>query len=313
MATIAKKNGKHQVQIRKVGQPYHCKSFTYLADARQWALKIESKFERGEQPYTLSANVKFDNLADRYAETIIPQFKSAKREVSRLRLMQARMGNISIASMTNTFFAEYRDNRLKKVSPQTVKHEINIVRRVIKHATQEWGLVLPLGIPSVRLPKLPRGRSRRISDDELQRIKHRLSPVVSDLVDLALETAMRRSELLAICSAHIDWDCRHLNIHETKNGISRTVPLTLKASSTLAKYSNADHCFRIAPDSVSQAFRRAVKAEAILGLTFHDLRHEAITRLFEKGLSIPQVAGISGHNDYRMLARYTHLHPVKLE
>ena len=71
--------------------------------------------------------------------------------------------------------------------------------------------------------------------------------------------------------------------------------------------------FVLAPDSVSQAFRRAVKAERISDLTFHDLRHEAITRLFEKGLSIPQVAGISGHSDYRMLARYTHLHPIQLE
>jgi len=313
MATITKKNGKHQVQIRKVGLPYYCKSFTYLADARQWALKIESGLERGEQPSTLNGNVRFNHLAERYAETIIPQFKSAKREVSRLRLMQERMGNISVESMTNSFFAEYRDKRLKKVSAQTLKHEINIVRRVIKHATQEWGLVLPLGIPSVRLPKLPKGRSRRISEDELRRIKHHLSPMMADLVDLALDTAMRRSELLAICSSDIEWDYRRVNVLETKNGNNRTVPLTLKAASILAQYSHSDGCFVIAPDSVSQAFRRAVKAEAILGLTFHDLRHEAITRLFEKGLSIPQVAGISGHNDYRMLARYTHLHPVNLE
>ena len=313
MATITKKNGKHQVQIRKVGLPYYCKSFTYLADARQWALKIESGLERGEQPSTLSANIKFNHLADRYAETIIPQFKSAKREVSRLRLMQERMGHISIESMTNSFFAEYRDKRLKLVSAQTVKHEINIVRRVIKHATQEWGLILPLGIPNIRLPKLPKGRSRRISEDELRRIKHHLSPIMADLVDLALDTAMRRSELLAICSSDIEWDYSRVNVLDTKNGNSRTVPLTLKAASILAQYSHSEDCFLIAPDSVSQAFRRAVKSEAILGLTFHDLRHEAITRLFEKGLSIPQVAGISGHNDYRMLARYTHLHPVRLE
>jgi len=313
MATITKKNGKHQVQIRKVGLPYYCKSFTYLADARQWALKIESRLERGEQPSTLTANIKFNHLADRYADTIIPQFKSAKREVSRLRLMQERVGHISIESMTNSFFAEYRDKRLKLVSAQTVKHEINIVRRVIKHATQEWGLILPLGIPNVRLPKLPKGRSRRISEDELRRIKHHLSPIMADLVDLALETAMRRSELLAICSSDIEWNYCRVNVFETKNGNSRTVPLTMKAASILEQYSHSEDCFLIAPDSVSQAFRRAIKAEAILGLTFHDLRHEAITRLFEKGLSIPQVAGISGHNDYRMLARYTHLHPVKLE
>ena len=124
---------------------------------------------------------------------------------------------------------------------------------------------------------------------------------------------MRRSELLAIRSSDIDWDSRRLNVPETKNGSSRTVPLTHKAATILSTHSHASLCFRLAPDSLSQAFRRGVKAEGITGLTFHDLRHEAITQLFERGLSIPQVAGISGHSDYRMLARYTHLHPVELE
>lgn len=124
---------------------------------------------------------------------------------------------------------------------------------------------------------------------------------------------MRRSELLAIRSSDIDWGRRRLKVSETKNGSSRTVPLTFKAATILSKYSHAVLYFRLAPDSLSQAFRRAVKAEALIDLTFHDLRHEAIIRLFETGLSIPQVAGISGHNDYRMLARYTHLHPVDLD
>jgi len=202
---------------------------------------------------------------------------------------------------------------LNKVSAQTVKHEINIVRRVLKHATQEWGLVLPHGVPSVRFPKLPKGRARRVSEEELQRIKQHLSPMTVDLVDLALETGMRRSELLAIRSSDIDWDSRRLHILESKSGSGRTVPLTSRAITILTKYSHQQCCFCLAPDSLSQAFRRALKTECIAGLTFHDLRHEAITRLFEKGLSIPQVAGISGHSDYRMLARYTHLHPVELE
>ena len=226
--------------------------------------------------------------------------------------MQQRVGRISIARITNVFLAEYRDARLQQVSAQTVKHEINLVRRVLKHASQEWGLVLPHGLPGVRLPRLPRGRTRRVSTDECDRLKKHLSPVMQDLVDLALETAMRRGELLAICPRDIQWDRRRLIINETKNNHSRIIPLTPLAAEILTDNSTTMPCFTIAPDSLSQAFRRAVKAECIANLTFHDLRHEAITRLFEKGLSIPQVAGISGHSDYRMLARYTHLHPVQL-
>jgi len=313
MATIFKRKGKYQVQIRRVGQPFRAKSFSYLADAKHWALKIESGLERGEAPSRINLKVEFNALANRYAETIVPHFKSANRELDRLRLMQKRVGSVSVGQMTNSFFAEYRDSRLKKVSVQTVKHEINIVRRVLKHAVQEWGLVLPLGVPSVRLHKMPKGRSRRLTTDELSRIKKRLSPLMKDLVDLALETGMRRSELLAVSSTDIEWESRRLKVIDSKNGSSRIVPLTLCAYEVLSRAKVTGRSFALAPDSVSQAFRRAVKAERISDLTFHDLRHEAITRLFEKGLSIPQVAGISGHSDYRMLARYTHLHPVQLE
>ena len=141
-------------------------------------------------------------------EAILPHLKSAQRELNRLRLMQQRGGRISIARITNVFLAEYRDARLQQVSAQTVKHEINLVRRVLKHASQEWGLVLPHGLPGVRLPRLPRGRTRRVSTDECDRLKKHLSPVMQDLVDLALETAMRRGELLAICPRDIQWDRR---------------------------------------------------------------------------------------------------------
>jgi integrase len=115
---------------------------------------------------------------------------------------------------------------------------------------------------------------------------------------------------LAIHREDIDWDRCWLTVPVTKNGVPRVVPLTDSALTVLNRYPSKDRLFAIAPDSVTQAFSRACRRAGINDLRFHDLRHEAISRLFEQGRSVPEVASISGHSDYRMLARYTHLQPA---
>ncbi len=124
---------------------------------------------------------------------------------------------------------------------------------------------------------------------------------------LAIETALRRSELVRIQARDIDWNRQLLHVPITKNSVPRLIPLSKRALSILQSASSQTYLFPIAPDSISQAFRRACHRAGIQNLRFHDLRHEAISRLFEQGHSVPEVANISGHSDYRMLARYTHL------
>ena len=208
--------------------------------------------------------------------------------------------------------ATYRDHRSSEVAPQTVKHEINLVRRVIKLAIAEWGLGLA-EVPYVRLPRLPSGRDRRLPSEEITALLNCLGDQMKDIVSFALETAMRRSEILGIASNDFDAQSKTVTLRDTKNGRSRTIPLSCTALEILNRRTEDGAIFTMQPDSVSQALRRACNKLQINDYRLHDLRHEAISRLFEKGLTVPQVAAISGHQDYRMLARYVHLHRFELE
>ena len=314
MATITRRVGKYQVQIRRQGYPSRSKNFTYLADAKKWALKIERDLELEPQlAPDVGRKFTFFELADRFDQVVINGLKSASRERSRLRLMKNRLGDVPISMINAQYLASYRDARTDLVSSQTIKHEVNLIRRVLRFGIQECGLRLAEGIPTIRLAKLPRGRSRRLQDGEYDQLIANLSAEMRDVVDLALETGMRRSELLQLTPEHVSVTNRLVRVVDPKNGVDRNIPLTGKAYKIVCARLAGAKVFSLQPDNVTKSFLKACRAAGIAGLRFHDLRHEAISRLFEKGLSVAQVASISGHSDYRMLARYVHLGPVNFE
>ena len=312
MANIRRRAGKFQVQVRKKGYPPAVKTFTKYLDAKQWLTQTQHRIASGRRPEQLSADIQFDQLLERYIQTHIPKLKSPKQELSLTRRVSGRLGRYACSAITNATLATYRDHRSSEVAPQTVKHEINLVRRVIKLAIAEWGLGLA-EVPYVRLPRLPSGRDRRLPSEEITALLNCLGDQMKDIVSFALETAMRRSEILGIASNDFDAQSKTVTLRDTKNGRSRTIPLSCTALEILNRRTEDGAIFTMQPDSVSQALRRACYKLQINDFRFHDLRHEAISRLFEKGLSVPQVAAISGHQDYRMLARYVHLHRFELE
>ena len=136
------------------------------------------------------------------------------------------------------------------------------------------------------------------------------NPWLLPIVQLALETAMRQGELIRLRWEHIDLNRRTAHLPDTKNGESRTVPLSTTAVRVLRALPRSLHgqVFPgVTTEAIKRAYIRAVRRAGIEDLRFHDLRHEATTRLFEKGLNIMEVASITGHKDLRMLRRYTHL------
>ena len=109
----------------------------------------------------------------------------------------------------------------------------------------------------------------------------------------------------------VDVDARTLGIREAKNGHPRTIPLSSAAVAVLEgcrspEATYGDLVFGVSPNAVRLAWEHMRRKAGLEDLRFHDLRHEAISRFFEKGLSMPEVAMISGHRDPRMLFRYTH-------
>ena len=224
-------------------------------------------------------------------------------------------------------FVEHRDMRNKQVSAGTVIRELGLLRAIFETARNEWDIPLHENpLVKVRKPRQPESRTRRLEDDELETlIKVNLKcqdDWLTKCILLAIETGMRRGELLNVRKCDLDFKARVLKIPHTKNGFTRTIPLSSTSLSIFKArlkqlcsdnqrlFEITGNAFRLAWERCKQ--RAAKKIPTILELRFHDLRHEAISRLFELGLSVPEVALISGHRDPRMLFKYTHLKPENI-
>lgn len=316
MPTIRKKGeGQYHVQIRKRGYPTHTKTFTKEADARRWATIIESEMERGVFVSRTEAEATLiKDVLQRFAIEVLPTKRSEKSDKSRIKTLMDAFGDYRMASLTSSQVAKFRDQRLKIVGPQSVIHEINLLNRVLKTATMDWGIALPSGLPTVqvRKPAKPRGRDRRVSAEEIAKILEITgSTELRAIVTLAVETGMRRSELAALAWDDIDLKKQTAHLPKTKTDVPRTVPLSKAAIKALEEFGSKlkGQVFELRAESMSQAFERACKPHRanVPGVHFHDLRHEATSRLFEKGLNVMEVAAITGHKTLDMLKRYTHL------
>ena len=172
-------------------------------------------------------------------------------------------------------------------------------------------------VEKIRLPKNNPPRERRLKPGEYERLMKASSETKAwyllPIIDFAIETGMRRSEILGMKWEHIGIDKKRVLLPLTKNGSSRWVPLTKKANEILNQVSQTtDYVFPITDVALRQSWERLRNRANLIDFTFHDLRHEAVSRYFEMGLSVPEVALISGHKDVRQLFRYTHLKPESL-
>jgi integrase len=316
MASIRKK-GEHQwhAQVRRKGFPSQTRTFTTRADAERWAKIVESEMERGVfVSRTESEATLLRDALRRYAEEILPSKRGQAADRSRIKTLEAALGDYRLAAITSTHVARFRDSRLHVVGPQSVIHEINLLSRVLKAATHDWGIALPGGLPTahVRKPSKPQGRDRRVSKRELERILDATgSADLRAAVVIAIETAMRRGEIASLGWKHIDLDKRVAHLPKTKTDVARDVPLSSAAIVALKELPRRldGRVFGLQAESMSQAFERACEPHRanVANLHFHDLRHEATSRLFEKGFNVMEVAAITGHKTLDMLKRYTHL------
>jgi integrase len=314
MASIRKRNGRYQVQIRKGSYPLISRTFARLADAKKWVGTTEYEIEHGL--YEASPTPGFASIADLFDHYLLVTGEEtlSDSEFYRFKRLRKHFGSILIRRFKGSHLARYRDLRLKHIKPATLVRELSLLRRILRIAQEDWDVEI-LANPLDRFTvKGQRGsRERRLEGDEEERLlaacKAARNPWLLPTVLLALETAMRRGELLNARHEHLKNGL--LTIPKTKTGASRTIPLTPNAQEIIAALprSITGYLIPISSNALRLAWDRARERAGIDDLRFHDLRHEAISRFFEMGLSIPEVALISGHKDYRMLARYTHLRP----
>ena len=318
MGSIRKRNGKFQAQVRREGVKAISNTFKSKKAAMVWVRSVEARIDAGEVNVTAPKLFTLRNLLERYEQEITPQKKGAKQELWRIsRLLKDPISEIKLAKLNSSMIAEFRDRRMND-GVRAAQIDLILIRHAIKIARLEWGVEMANNpIDGVRIPNGVVRRTRRLECGEYEGLSQAstgcTNPYIWPCIEIAIETGMRRSEILALKWNNVDLQKRIALLPDTKNGTKRTVPLTTKAVRVLndLKHEN-ESVFPVSDHSIRHGWDRLVKRAGIKDLRFHDLRHEGISRFFEMGLSVPEVAAISGHKDFRMIASYTHLAPEKI-
>jgi integrase len=340
MPTISKlPSGRWRVQIRRRGRS-ESKTFRLRLDADRWAARRESTLESGEpsasdQPalyHTLGG------LIDLHLNDMAEVGKASQRSKdATLQRLKTELGSTRLPQLTRERLVEFGRARAKGgAGPATLAIDLSFINTVLQHAAAIYGYDVP--IEQVRLGRAALSRlglvgksierDRRPTEDELKRILayFKLIPrqiiPMARVVKFAIATAMRESEITRVLAEDFNHSDPSLCIRQRKHPRDKAtndqvIPLVADTGfdavalikEQLEFVSRQGCIFPYNPRSVGAAFRRACIELQIEGMCFHDLRHEGISRLFEADWDIPQVAAVSGHSDWKMLQRYTHLRP----
>jgi integrase len=347
MATFVKTpSGKWKAMVRLQGWPATIKTFRLSKDARDWARTTEDEMVQGvfiKRASTLRFTV--SDAIDRYLRevTITKADTTQEAEVRRAGIVRAKLGKYSMATITPDVVSKFRDDRLagkdrkgldgvpKPRKNDTVRLELAFLGHLFEVAKEKWKIGLPYNpIKSVSRPKSEK-RVRRLSKDEEKKLFTALeaysNPMLGWMVRIAIETAMRESEIVKLKTHQFDLRKRTITLPKTKSGETRTVPLNhaateifRKAMENPARPSTTDLMFpgepgrdgTIRPYQFLSCWRTLKLRAGVSDYRFHDNRHEAISRLVEAGLSDQVIASITGHKDMQTLARYRHLRNQKL-
>ena len=305
MATIRKRQGKWQVQVRHIGHKQISKTFNRKQEAEQWARELEVSFDQNKLGHKVIEYPLFSIIIERYTNEISAKKRGHIRERYFLnQLAKTDLAHLKLDQIKAHNIAQLRDKRLQRNKSDTVLRELTIINHIFNICIKDWSYPIINPVKQIYKPKSSCSRKRRLTSFEYNYLvnNNKMNSKLKAIIELAIETGMRRGEILKIEQHHMRG--RTLIIPLTKSGVSREIPLTKKATNILHDSSLP---FPMTPNALKLAWSRLKKKGNIKDLHFHDLRHEAISRFFEKGLSIPEVALISGHKDVRMLFRYTHL------
>ncbi len=320
MASVRKHGDKWQARIQRRDQPSISKSFHSKTDALKWARNVEAQLDLGTFA-PRQAMPRLRSMVDRYVTEVTPTKKGDSQERYRAaQIKKTKLGDMPMDRVDGSVIASYRDQRLQEVSNNTVRLELAFLSVVFEQSRKEWGLAVSNPVRQIRMPKPGKPRQRRLEAGEedalLSACRASGAYYLEQFVVLAIETGMRFGELAGIQREHLNLTNKTIHLPDTKNGHARTVPLSSRALAVIQTLpaSIKGRLFSPKPGSIRTAFllalgkARAASGGVLLGdLRFHDLRHEAVSRLFEKGLNPIEVGMISGHRTLAMLQRYAHL------
>ena len=335
MATIFQRGKYWRAQIRRKGYPTLTATFDTKLEAQQWAVQKEREIAE-QSPERIRQRIRdrrftLGDALHRYEREVLPSKSESarKREPSTLRLWRAEdldgkpLADLPLIELDGQVLSRIvgQWTAEERLSANTIRLRLALLSFLYNVARKEWGMTELINpVPLIRKPRLPRGRDRRLVGDEKERLLaacEKTNPELADIVRFAIETAMRQGEILGMTWGCIDWEAHTVFLENTKNGESRIVPLSEVAEAVLdrqrarQKHPKGRHhlqpVWTYTREGMRASYNKALKKAGIEGLTFHDLRHEATSRLVEKGLPIMTVQAITGHKSTQMLKRYTHI------
>jgi len=313
MATIRQRNDRWQAIVKRQGYPTQSKTFALRKDAEKWARQQERLIDAGQwMDAPDDRQVLFSELLDRYAKEVSTDKRGNRAESYRLETFRKlNLAKHAVHAITPQMIASWRDARLTEVSSGTALRELQLLGHVFAIAIREWGIRLPSNpVSLIRKPRSGKARDRVLTASErvalIAACNQCQNPWIRPTVIFALETAARRGEILALTWENIDLKHRTAVLQITKSGQPRRIPLSGTCIAMLEGLPRSldGRVFPVSMEAVKQAYERAVARAGIANFTFHDLRHDALTRLAKQGLSVLELRVISGHTTANMLQRY---------
>lgn len=334
MAVIRNRgNFQYQAIVRRRGYDTLSKTFNSHKEADAWALTTESEMVRGVYVSRVEAErTTLAEVIEQYIRDVCPKHRGYESEKLRLLgLSRHALGRRFVATLKPLDFARYRDERLKIRKPATVQRELALFSAVFEVGRKEWGIHIENPVRMIDKPAVNNERSRRLSPAEQEKLMAELDKEtrnpdgtlaaggvrniwIKPLVLFALETAMRRGEILSLRWENVDLQKRVAFLPITKNGDSRGVPLSTVAVKVLQGLprSISGRVFMTTVDAVKKSFTRCCKRAGLVDFTLHDCRHEATVRLARVLPNVIELSRVTGHRDVNTLKRYYNITPEEL-
>lgn len=327
MASTIKIGDSWRTTVSPKGAKRITKSFPTKAMAKAWGTKIEAEINSKKyQDGRGLASVTLESLIDRYIEEIGVEKTFGKNKAAVLASLKMSLGDLSLSELTDDRLTRYvKDRRANGAGGVTINIDLTYLGSVLKTARQLWKI--PVSLEPITVARANMGhlgistrsneRDRRPTNDEIKRLcayfDQRSELPMRDIINFAIATAMRLSEIVGLRWEHLNRKDKTIVIKDRKHprqkkGNDQEVPLLGDAYKiALRQPQDGDLIFPYKAETISTIFPRACTELKIADLHFHDLRHEGVSRLFEQGYMIEQVALVSGHRDWKMLARYTQI------
>lgn len=259
--------------------------------------------------------VKFRDFAQTFLETHSkPNKRSWITDVCLLKHLTSQFGDKFLFEIDPVMVEKYKIERKRVASDATVNRELSCLRCLFNRAI-DWGMAKENPVAKVKFFRENNKRLRYLEKEEIAKLLDACAPYLQSIVQLALNTGMRKGELQNLQWSDVNFKEGFIVLRETKNGEQRVIPMNGVAREALYSVAKKPESPYILsgkngkPFNFRKAFDTAMMRAGISGFRFHDLRHTFASHLVMSGVDLNTVRELLGHKSLNMTLRYAHLSP----